>query len=374
MEVAHDVPRTPGPIHPRWWLLPYRALGIALAVFAAYLLLAKVAGAVHRFQGVILFLAPILGVTGSLYWTWREPRIDSVRLQGVLEVLVRYALVSIFISYGMAKLYRSQFSPPSFFQLEQPVGDLAGIDLTWRFFGHSYAYACLIALSQIASSLLLFFRRTQLLGACLLLPVIGNIVFINFAYDIPVQLFSTAYLLMTLWLVLADSGRLKALFWDDATVPPRARPAWDPRYRILRAAARLAFIVAAFASPAWTQHQIGGFLKPHPTPIAGAWRVQRIEGPPAALPGAADEGARWEKLFFETAFGGHAGTVAFPAGEGHEEMTYTVDAPRRAVEMKVEGRHPARFAGSYELLPAGKLVLAGRLDGAPVRIELKRLR
>ena len=55
-------------------------------------------------------------------------------------------------------------------------------------------------------------------------------------------------------------------------------------------------------------------------------------------------------------------------------MTYTADAPRHAVEMKVEGQHPARFAGGYELLSAGKLALAGRLDGAPARIELKRLR
>jgi len=377
METARELPRASAS-QPAWNRLPlliFRALGIALALYGAFLALSnevEVGGeGLDRFA---VALAAAAGLAGALAWSAREARIDSLLWQDRLERVIAWALGFIFITYGLAKIFRTQFPEASYYLLDQPVGDLPGIQLTWRFFGYSYAYACFVALSQIGSSLLLFFRRTQLLGACLLLPVIGNIVFINFAFDIPVRFFSVVCLLMTLWLVLADSGRLKALFWDNAAAPPRAHPVWNPRYRTLRTAALLAFVAAAFASPAWQLRKISAFLKPYPSPIAGAWRVQRIEGPPAALPGAADESARWEKLFFETAFGGHAGLVSFPAGEGHTEMTYTVDAPRHAIEMKVEGKHPARFAGSYELLPAGKLVLAGRLDGAPARIELKRLR
>jgi hypothetical protein len=157
----------------------------------------------------------LLSMCAVICW-WRfELRIPSAKVHFVLQMVTRIFLAFIFIGYGFAKLYRTQFYEPPFHWQATPVGELTGFQLTWTFFGTSYAYAMFIGLSQVLCSVLLMFRRTQLLGALLLLPIIGNIVFVNFAYDIPVKLFASVFLGMTIFLVLSDFRRLKSFFWDQ---------------------------------------------------------------------------------------------------------------------------------------------------------------
>jgi uncharacterized membrane protein YphA (DoxX/SURF4 family) len=332
METARELPRAAPTAWNRLPVLLFRALGIALAIYGAFLaLINEVEVGSEILDRVALALAVAAGIAGALAWTAREARVDSLRLQDRLETVIRWSLGFIFITYGLAKIFRTQFPPASFYLLDQPVGDLPGIQLTWRFFGYSYAYACFVALSQIASSLLLFFRRTQLLGACLLLPVIGNIVFINFTHP----------------------------------YPPR-----NPRHRALRATLKAAVIVAAFLWPTRMIREMAAMVAPVETPVAGAWRVESMEGGPPM-----ERAGQWEKIFFERLFNGKEGIVGFH--EGHTGLTFAADPARRSLQFDVRGKPPQpprKFAGTYELLPEKRLVLRGRLDGQPVRIELERIR
>jgi len=58
--------------------------------------------------------------------------------------------------------------------------------LAWTFLGHSKGYNIFMGLSEFVGGVLLFHRKAKLMDSLILIPIITNIVAINFFYDIPV--------------------------------------------------------------------------------------------------------------------------------------------------------------------------------------------
>ncbi len=90
----------------------------------------------------------------------------------------RYFCAFMLYTYGISKLLHLQFDLQSELA-RQPVGSLTGYQLTWFYFGYSRSYAVLLGLVQIMGATLLLFRKTTLLGALTMLPVMANILLIN---------------------------------------------------------------------------------------------------------------------------------------------------------------------------------------------------
>jgi hypothetical protein len=61
----------------------------------------------------------------------------------------------------------------------RPVASLTGYELTWFYYGYSRTYACILGLTQVIGAILLLFRKTAVLGAVAMLPVIVNILLID---------------------------------------------------------------------------------------------------------------------------------------------------------------------------------------------------
>lgn len=89
--------------------------------------------------------------------------------------VARWLAAVIMIAYGFAKLTGSQFTVLDS-ELTRPMGEVSGFWLTWYYFGFSSIYGTIIALVEIGGGLLLIWPRTSLLGALVLLPVVGNII------------------------------------------------------------------------------------------------------------------------------------------------------------------------------------------------------
>src|SRR5947209_5464086 len=89
----------------------------------------------------------------------------------------------LILFYGFAKLNGSQFTVLAS-ELDKPLGQVSGFWLTWYYFGYSPIYGNIIALVQILGGVLLMFRKTTLLGSCLLLPIITNIILVDIFYRI----------------------------------------------------------------------------------------------------------------------------------------------------------------------------------------------
>jgi hypothetical protein len=127
---------------------------------------------------------------------------------------LRYFLAVAFLVYGGVKLADIQFNPKFQPYLFQPraANDLSGMELVWRFFGHSRVYQCMAGLAEVVSAGLLLSIRTAPLGAVMYLAVIGNVVAVDLCYRVSTDATVVALSLLAgdLLLLLADRRRLLA--------------------------------------------------------------------------------------------------------------------------------------------------------------------
>lgn len=152
---------------------------------------------------VLLFTHFLLAIIISAIWGVLDRKRKSYNTAYYwLCVLVRYFLAGMMLLYGMIKVFHLQMGYPSLFRLTQPYGTSSPMGLVWTYVGQSKAFSIVVGISEVACGLLLLFRKTTLAGALLSLIVMGNVVVINFCYDVPVKLFSSVLELMALYLAL----------------------------------------------------------------------------------------------------------------------------------------------------------------------------
>jgi hypothetical protein len=169
---------------------------------------------------IILFLF-FLAVVGTFIWTAIDHNRKSYNaLYYWLTVVVRYYVAFTMLNYGFYKVYKLQFPYPSLNRLLEPYGNSSPMGLAWTYMGYSQGYNYFTGFGEVISGLLLLFRRTKLLGAILALVVAGNIMAINYCFDVPVKLLSTTLTIMSLFLLLQERRRLVDFFIHNKQAAP----------------------------------------------------------------------------------------------------------------------------------------------------------
>jgi hypothetical protein len=157
---------------------------------------------------------------------------------------LRYSAALLLLTYGLAKVAGVQFTvSPDIAQ--KPVGSLSGYQLTWYYYSYSHLYGTILGLTQIAGGILLLFRKTAMLGAAMMVPVMANIVMINIFFFIgygpqATSAFILACLLMLLW---HDRSTLFACFWTSQ----EPEPASSRRFHRIVAAVIVLFVIGSIA-------------------------------------------------------------------------------------------------------------------------------
>ena len=121
-------------------------------------------------------------------------------------LLLRYYVASQMISYGFAKLFYTQFGPPSLWELSGDLGDKTPMGLLWTFMGFSKTYCMFTGFAELVGGLLLLSRRTTLLGGLISFGVMVNVMMMNYCYDVPVKLLST-HLVVFSFVIISFWGR-----------------------------------------------------------------------------------------------------------------------------------------------------------------------
>jgi hypothetical protein len=239
-----------------------------------------------------------MALLGSLIYVWvwhRREQANTVRsalYHAWLQGIIRYWLALSIASYGFAKLLKTQFQTAEY-RLDMPLSSVDGMSLTWYYFGYSYPLAVSIALFQIGGSILLLYRRTTLLGAMILLPVMVNIVLINLFYKITIGAFfnSVIYSLALVFLLLLHRKRLKLILWTVVDHLPAIAigRSW------VRHSLRLLPIAVAFIS-------IKALLVIHPydQTLKGTWTVEKLIRNGQVQPAAAwlTDRKAWSRVYF----------------------------------------------------------------------------
>ncbi len=192
------------------------------------------------FRWIRLLCIVILAAAATLIFSLLDRKRPAYPwLDDALHVYVRFFLAASLWSYGMVKVIQLQFPVPGPDRLLQTYAESSPMGLLWTFMGSSTAYTAFAGATEILGGLLLFFRRTTMLGALVAAGVMTNVVALNFCYDVPVKIGSGHLLAMAIYLLLPDLGRLFDLFVRhravaprDLSPPPTLRrfPRWAPRW------------------------------------------------------------------------------------------------------------------------------------------------
>ena len=182
-----------------------------------------------------LITALAVAAAGTLVWTALDRRRrDYRRAHGWLRVYLRYLLAAVMLLYGMGKVIPAQFPEPTLVYLITPVGELTRMRLLWLSMGAAPAYVIFTGVCEVSGALLLFSRRTTTLGALILAASLSNVLTLNLAYGIGVQLNSSVYLLMALVLLAPDARRLIDVFLLTPASPSEGPARPGARSRIAR--------------------------------------------------------------------------------------------------------------------------------------------
>ncbi|MFN5371287.1 MAG: hypothetical protein ACK5B6_07470 [Bacteroidia bacterium] len=160
-------------------------------------------------------------VIGGIWNLIDYKRINYIKLDFLLTILVRYTLVYYAFSYGIIKVFSLQMPFPHESLLATPLGDLLPMRLSWAFFGYSPLFQSFSGIIELMVAGMLLFRATVPLGSLLALAVFTQVWMLNLSYDIPVKLFSAQLLLLSVYLVWLDRKRYLAFFFSNQSIEAR---------------------------------------------------------------------------------------------------------------------------------------------------------
>lgn len=276
------------------------------------------------------------------------------------RIAARYFVALFMLLYGFAKLNGAQFTILDS-ELDRPMGQVPGFWLTWYYFGYSSGYGTMIALAEIGGGLLLLSRRTTLLGALVLLPVLANIILVDIFFRIDGGAFLVAVAMMIALLVILKPHA--AELWQTVYARPARAAAERPLSRG-RTAGWAVLCVAMVAGMAGWTYYVANYNNVLPTPLDGAWRV--VDRPPAL---AADVPST---IYFERT---RAWMAVFRYPDREATHHFEVDTARQSVAIWRDwlSKGPQLFDGTYAL-QGDRLRLTGRFAGRgqPVTLELER--
>ena len=320
-----------------------------------------------------LLIAVVIAAVATVGWTWADRRKPGARWVGeALRLLLRFSIALGLTSYAISKILPVQFGAGTIgaLGLEQRIGELRPMSLLWLFMMSSRPYAFFGGLMELVVVVLLCFRRTATLGAVLCLAVMTNVALLNYAYGVPVKLYSTMIVLSAAVLVMYDARRLWAVFVTNDSVSRVEPPAFYKRVpRWLRWTTKGVLVGGVFASSIAAMASPGraGATTSSGSAAAsadGAWRVTAFE-----MDGRAPAGSRalapWLRVFVE------GRTVAMRlATDSLVYCTRTITADARALSFTCAGHHRGELRWSRD---GDIMQLAGTVDGMPVRVTAAAL-
>lgn len=254
----------------------------------------------------------LIATAGGLVWTAivkvrKLPRKEYYTAWYWLRVIVRYRAGIGIIGFGFTKLLPVQMPYPSFGILNTNFGDLTAQKIYWLSIGIVPWYQVFAGVVEVTAGTLLFFRKTTTLGSILLLGALGDIVYVNFAYDGGVHVYSSYFVLLSALLLVNDVPKIyRLLVQERFTVPVNYYPSFSERWlRYTRIGLKSATIFL-FLGVLFYLQLVNFLYDPYKQPavagvqqLRGNYQVTEFRLNDQVIPYSPIDTVRWQEATFE---------------------------------------------------------------------------
>lgn len=234
----------------------------------------------------------LLALLGMLAWTLLDrKRLEYRRLHAWLAAFARFTLALIMFNYGFAKIFTAQM-PFYLGRLAEPWGNFSPMGVLWSFMSFSTVYQVFAGSLEVLGGLLLCFRRTATLGGLILVVTLTNVVLLNFTFHVPVKIHSSNLLLLAIFLVLPDAGRLLRVALNQSVEPRAIEPLFR---RPWMNHVGLAFVPLFLTWATWVT--LPG--EPYRPPLYGIWNVDDPKSDGVPEPAGVAHSMRLRSITFD---------------------------------------------------------------------------
>lgn len=324
------------------------------------------------FDYVKLLTLPLLSIIISLaVFAFSYRKKNYRQLLSWTTIYARYCLGLYMLVYGFAKVFEGQFAFPDLFRLEQPYGNSSPMGLLWTFMGYSKAYTVFSGTAEIVGGFLLFFRKTTVLGCLITIGVMLNIVAMNFCYDVPVKLFSSHLVLISIFILSPDIQKIFRFFFLQkettlTTSKLELSKGWMRVGRIIFKCILIVGIPAIILIEEITAMDEFADL-PYPQEMNGVYKTEIFAKNDSTLPPLATDATRWSKMIIE--YGGANITTMADSSAYYKIEADTIG--KKLIYSSYEDTAEKYFL-TYENKPDNHLFLSGIYMSDSITILMKK--
>ncbi|WP_207512968.1 hypothetical protein [Longitalea luteola] len=254
----------------------------------------------------------IVAIVGALAWTWivrrrKTERAEYNLLYYWLRVVVRYRAGIGIIGFGFTKLLPVQMPYPSLGLLNTNIGDLTAQKLYWLSIGIVPWYQIFAGVVEVLAGTLILFRRTTTIGSILLFSALADIVYVNFAYDGGVHVYSSYFVLLAAFLLVNDVPKLyQLLILEKYTVPVNFYPVFSRKWQQYARVGMKALTLVVFLGVFFYLQLINFLYDPYKQPsvaglkqLRGNYAVSEFRINNKIIPYDPMDTIRWQEATFE---------------------------------------------------------------------------
>ena len=325
------------------------------------------------FDWTEVFCVLVVALLATAIWSMLDrERTDYAGLHKWFRLFVRVCLAATILLYAFDKFIPMQMGYPGLATLVEPYGNFSPMGVLWNSIGASPAYEIFGGLAELLGAVLLMFPRTVTLGALVCAAEMFEVFMLNMTYDVPVKQFSFHLLLLSLFLVAPQMGRLADFFL-------RNRPAGLAREEALFRSARANRIAAAAQLVFWVWtlgmnsyqswsnwHQYGAGRQK--SVLYGIWDVNQmtLDGE-VRSPLITDDG-HWRRMIFDRP----EAMAAQHMNESFERFAAAIDARKMSIDLTKRNDKNWKANFTFSRPAADLLNLDGTMNGHKVQMQLKR--
>ena len=321
---------------------------------------------------ILLLTYVILSLVIFVIWSIFDRKAKNYqKLESGLVIGLRYYLAFVMCGYGIYKLFLLQMPYPSLVQFHTPLGEFTPMRFTWLHIGYSPYYQFIGGFLETLGGLLILFRRTRVLGGIILLGVLSQVVMLNYFYGVPVKIFSSFLLIVTIYIIKDDLIILGKLILGKSNqtidiLPFQTDSIWIKRIRIVL---KFGFICYAFGYSFYSvkayydeQNQIENIE------LYGAYEVLNYRKNDTEVSSILDK-ERWNYIVFGEGFSENRSSTLIRKGFSDYQKASTTLFSTDSIKINLIGDTPGKFIGRFQKND-NEIELSGLLNSDTLLLKL----